>query len=482
MNMPTPTADAPDVPTPARFWWLKRIVVAGVVWLIVLCVLRWGWGWEADRRLAAVIADAKVRGEPVLEEDFRPPVVPEGENAAELLMTAAQSLSLQPAFHRLSSVDEFDDIPATEMSVIEQAVSANGRSLALARQASTRPAASWPPPSREPSSRRWRIDQRYLADLLYWSAMYRLETHDDNEALSIAKDLLRQADAVGHHPNQIIDRVISVVMEAKACNVINRLSRPPRAGSAAMHEDVREEAREIISLLLRDDYYHRCDVTAIYAMRKQLIETGRDVDDYLPETVDRMVLRPMYVLDVVRAAEKNGEVARGSEAPSFPASWHAPGNEPYEPYLFRESRPLNRLSHPPSPAAFYKAAVRRRAAAAKLAIRMYRDDHEGRLPPRLEDLVPDYLPAVPRDAMAASNRPLAYRPNAKPPMIYGVGDDGIDHGGVESSWKGSDQVFYLDAPPPKPPRIRRPPTSRQAQQHQANQDDAGHQGPAQRRQ
>ena len=97
----------------------------------------------------------------------------------------------------------------------------------------------------------------------------------------------------------------------------------------------------------------------------------------------------------------------------------------------------------------------RRIAAVALAVRLYRADHAGRWPESLGELVPTYLPAVPIDPFAAGGRPLRYLrdtpgwdippalaaaessyippPGTGPflggPVVYSVGQDGIDDGG-----------------------------------------------------
>jgi hypothetical protein len=57
-------------------------------------------------------------------------------------------------------------------------------------------------------------------------------------------------------------------------------------------------------------------------------------------------------------------------------------------------------------------STQRRLMATDLAIRAYRDHHDGRLPERLNDLVPEYLPGVPTD------------PGSGKPPLYEPGDDG----------------------------------------------------------
>ena len=56
-------------------------------------------------------------------------------------------------------------------------------------------------------------------------------------------------------------------------------------------------------------------------------------------------------------------------------------------------------------------------------------DHDGRFPANLDALVPEYLPAVPLDPLAANDRPLTYVPGEPRPCVYSVGSDGRDDGG-----------------------------------------------------
>ncbi len=82
-----------------------------------------------------------------------------------------------------------------------------------------------------------------------------------------------------------------------------------------------------------------------------------------------------------------------------------------------------------------------------LAASRYRLAH-GRLPDRIEDLVPEYLPAVPRDPF--DGLPLRYRRTDEGAIIYSVGPDGVDNGGTapgpKVSWQapGTDVVLEVE--------------------------------------
>ncbi len=85
---------------------------------------------------------------------------------------------------------------------------------------------------------------------------------------------------------------------------------------------------------------------------------------------------------------------------------------------------LSRVSHKD-----YEIVAQRRLAVLAIAIRRYSLDHQGKLPGKLEDLVPTYLEAVPIDPM--SGQFVKYIADGNDPRVYSVGEDGHDDGGIE---------------------------------------------------
>jgi hypothetical protein len=82
---------------------------------------------------------------------------------------------------------------------------------------------------------------------------------------------------------------------------------------------------------------------------------------------------------------------------------------------------------------FYQAKLRElaqcRMLQTDLAIRLYQNDH-GELPADLAQLVPTYLPEPPLDPYTDANGLLRYRPAADDFLLYSVGKDGRDNGGI----------------------------------------------------
>jgi hypothetical protein len=97
------------------------------------------------------------------------------------------------------------------------------------------------------------------------------------------------------------------------------------------------------------------------------------------------------------------------------------------------------------------ARVEAMDACAQTAVAMtrFRLDH-GTLPSNLKDLVPAYLDAVPIDPF--NGQPIRLRIKPSQWIIYSVGPENIDHGGMEinQDWKKGDIIFTLKQPPQRP--------------------------------
>jgi hypothetical protein len=86
-----------------------------------------------------------------------------------------------------------------------------------------------------------------------------------------------------------------------------------------------------------------------------------------------------------------------------------------------------------------------------LAIRAYSLEH-GRNPAKLTDLVPDYLPEVPKDPFGSGQILYRLAPNGY--LLYSVGVDGLDDGGRNSGPTALEESgdILLDDPPGPPVR------------------------------
>lgn len=95
-----------------------------------------------------------------------------------------------------------------------------------------------------------------------------------------------------------------------------------------------------------------------------------------------------------------------------------------------------------------------RAMQACLAAERYRMKH-GKWPAKLDDLVPAFLAAVPRDPI--DDKPMKYAAWAEGKVVYSIGNDRHDDGGDVEKFKDFGYRLWdeakrrLPAPPPAPP-------------------------------
>ncbi|MCE7974100.1 MAG: hypothetical protein DYG92_07205 [Leptolyngbya sp. PLA1] len=103
--------------------------------------------------------------------------------------------------------------------------------------------------------------------------------------------------------------------------------------------------------------------------------------------------------------------------------------------------------------------ARRAAVLVRLALELHKRE-TGRWPASLDELVPRYLPSVPSDPF--DGKPLRYSPGVggMSPVVYSVGVDGVDDGGVPPATEGGRKnvnslrvfVWARSDPAPSPER------------------------------
>ncbi|MGI8978155.1 MAG: hypothetical protein ACR2FY_02905 [Pirellulaceae bacterium] len=162
--------------------------------------------------------------------------------------------------------------------------------------------------------------------------------------------------------------------------------------------------------------------------------------------------QPKRILDAAKMLEMNLQIAEGADESLFKAQQEAAAAE-------NEIRALagsliGKLSYMYtlllSPAysqavgAFARSAAQRDCADAAIAAELYRRKH-GQWPARLEDLVPEFLPAAPIDPF--TNTALVMKSSGESCKVYSTGPDVADNGGnlTNDQKAGTDIGFEMPA-------------------------------------
>ena len=462
----------PRVGPPARFIGLiRRAATFGLAILAILALRLW-WGHVADGELRHLADAAHARGEPFFPEDFDPQPVPDSENAGLSLRHAADAIVIE-AFKLMDVMDDstFED-PPTEANVraLDAVVAANQKTLDLARKARFQTKADWQIRARTPvlttyPPRDFLGGQRLVANVTGWAALREHAHGNDREAVERLRDLVHQSQMVDRAAPRIVCNLVSIGIAEMATNHIGRIApdlsvggpTPTREGSPA----TRQQVRELIAALMDEKEFFTGVERAWYGERMVDFDAVLHLGDGTRDPLRQFwAIKPMFDLDGVRILRQQTQTARAAIAPNFPAARAAsPVAEIGDrSELWRLSRELSNIIIPSTNRALlqeFRVLTDRRAAATILAIRLYRLDHAGKYPPSLQELVPNYLPTAPADPMAAGGKALRYKPDAIPPVIYSVGEDGIDNGGTSLPddtphgyrWNQPDAVYPLARQP-----------------------------------
>jgi hypothetical protein len=470
-------------PIPPRYWWLKRIILGVVVLFVALLALRLWWGWEAHRRFRAEIDKLIAAGEPIFPEDFNPKEpIPDEENAAKLYLKAGSILNLTDVERTFLGDEVYgsETLSVMEMAHARVLFEKYSEALDLIRQARDLPLVDW---GHRFSSPVW-IDsftdhfrgQRNIARMLAAKTAYHHAVDSPLEVVEILRDFYYHAQSIDKAP-PLIDHLVAIVCFEWQYEAVERFA--PSAKEIRLAEFRHQDGAALRGALtkLKDElqnesifreslqHHMRCDAMNAIDWASQF---GRGAISW---TEARGFISPnSKSTDLVRAANfpitpigwTDGRTAlmlrsrylEAALASNLASAMRILG-EAWQEMLFGP------LLNPVTSwcmsgeivfrVVFRNLAVRRMAATA-LAIRLYEVDH-GRRPETLDELVPDYLSAVPLDPLAEGDRPIGYLPHAERPILYSVGEDGIDHGGrYEVFDDGSvgrrklDWPFFLDGP------------------------------------
>ncbi|HEY8751968.1 MAG TPA: hypothetical protein VIM11_28560 [Tepidisphaeraceae bacterium] len=472
---------------PRRFWWLTRFAIGLVALIAGLLILNQWWIHTADKRYQAVIDAAHARGEPILPADFDASPVPDEQNKALFLQNAAKAITLDPAYVAFQrSFDSDEPLTAEQLALIKKTLVANATALDLARRARSATGVDWKAPLRTPviSSPTAFIhlnQQRELAKLLRCSALYNHSIGNDRESIEAVRDIFNLIDGIARGPTALVVNLVGIGLTAMATDTIEKIapaltigqSNEPREGSALTGSASRAQVGELIAWLIDEGYWQRAMLRGWQGERMMELDAFSMIAGASKSGTAGLLrgsrgdpaalFSAALELDILRAVKFPVAGAAATMQSNWPAAQSMiPREKPGDSQIEESLTMLSRIITPTTGRGIeqqFRATVERRAAAIRLAIRMYRVDHGGSYPDTLARLAPAYLPGVPVDPFAADGRPMTYRPQAKPPVVYSVGTNGMDDGGTilqhndpkgnwVPRWDCPDMVYPLETVPP----------------------------------
>jgi hypothetical protein len=468
-----------------RFPWGKTILITLALLLIGLIAIYWLMGRGAESRLLALAETYRKNGEPIYPQDFIQPAIAPADNAVLDLRAAADAIRLTEEQDRLIDYFPQPAFPLTdaEMRTLRQVMDANAEAIRLAHAATAKSGINWELDFNRPVVMLLLPDlqrQRRLAVLLKVVALQAHQSGDDAAALERIKDMAFIARAVNQQP-LLVSHLVATSLRAMTSQCALelapdlRLAGLPTTQPSAKPAD-RQHVRALIAQLLdeeiprtglvnglRGERMGQLDMTRLLAagqLNLNQLSGGPPAANFPGQ-----LFKPFILEDGQLMLRFTTQTILAAAEPDLPAAKNKMPDWkqiPRSPLHLTAQMLLPALDR--SITVHFRSAADRRAAATALALRLYAADHAGRLPGTLADLVPAYLPALPLDPFA-SNKPLNYLPDAANPLLYSVGENGLDEQGNASPihprndpsrWECYDAVYHLTRQPRQPPEEQLP--------------------------
>lgn len=447
--------------------WLRILLVAGVTALLFPAVR----GLIARRHLHEAIERRRAAGEPVRIEDFaQTATVDDSENAVIAYRNAAQLLHNTVANDTVSA-----EVIESRTSLQES----NDRLIWTARQnlpalkqfleATHRTKVDWHTTLQSPLCLSilgsW-SGERKLAKLVQVGAVASATEGEFENAVELTTGLLIYADAFDTGPDTTLVRhLCACSFRDMAAMAVERML-PMFANAVELEQASRagleRELRKLQATLITAKQATLGWETAMFLDRAAAIEAVELIADGNSQVLARKNVHGSDDPWVVRVFSFQKLYEQLDELIVVYDNWRFSGLEGIGSQSEERECPLlargeNQMSFllPNGGAAVrvhFLAQANCRMAAIAIAIKLF-ELKNGKRPDRLEELVPEFIAAIPLDSMAPHETPVGYDPEGSPPVLKLTDDYTIpaNKRGTIKTWMGTTpdrQFFFLNGDRP----------------------------------
>ncbi|MHC5056255.1 MAG: hypothetical protein ACYTKD_16265 [Planctomycetota bacterium] len=401
---------------------------------------------DIEKQLAAI----RARGEPTTYAELAPPPVPDDENAAVLYEQAFQLMPAvvasewsNPATKEWFYVLSGDEPVEPHLPKVKAVLASYAEILPLVRKAMERPRCRFD----NDYSKGVEVELPHLAHLRAFARVFAGEallhafSGRDAEAAESIACVLRLVRALDEEP-LVISQLVKIAILGIGSGALEKIERGAPLGDAARKRIVAElqtlHFAEPMSVALETERVMSYvgvgrllsgDVDPLFA------EEAREAQRNLPNTWEdhaRLLKAETELIDASRLHLSKGIPRVDAVIARL------------DPLAPSES-PVSKMLMPALRAAFVRvgrAMATRDTAILGLSCELFRSA-EGRYPPTLDELAPEFVKELPLDPF--TGKPLRYelRDDGAAFIVYSVGDNLKDDGGVEHhsekwdiSWEG----------------------------------------------
>jgi hypothetical protein len=408
---------------PRRRRTLRRIIVCTLSPILAFLALRLIWGYEANHRLADLIADLRKANIPmeVPGSEMRTqidPTLPLAKALSALSLNHAEE-DLIDGSKRANTEDglHFSDAQKPDVDRIIQKNVPAFRLIDAADQSSI------------PKGQHLPVGHltvaRALGNVLRAAAVTAHDNHDDAAALLDIWRIVVISQCVDTSRDEI-SHLIAAALRARADEAIEQIESTMRISEL---DETKTRAQKLLEALIGMDAFCK-NASAAYD------EEFRSSDSNYFKTVGipGWWIRPLYLDEESRTLQMMLEQRKLTLADSWSEMVAPRASYSYFASPPNLERTIVFISGGFTPTYRYmtmhfRAIAFSEAAASLLASRLYQSAH-AKLPESFNQLVPDFLPATPTDPYSGNHAPMHLRLDPDGPTIWSVGENGTDEGGI----------------------------------------------------
>lgn len=436
------------------------VLVCGTGFYVLLALLR----AKAQVLVDEQIEKIRERDEPVSLEDLAPAPVPDGENAAVLLaeaFTLLKEASTKENEGTIGWEGVLEGGTAADLQKLDNALTVYAEAMVKAREALERPRCRFDVDYTRGLALEFELDHPRAIWCLAWlfvaEAAVRADHGRGDEAVASTLHALRLGEVCRQEPlgNSQLMRLSCLRRGFAALERVVSLSPPSDASVRRALGQLAESRPETATTLLligqRAIAIHAFDRMISREMSVEGLERSDPAEaegTKLPFwTMHVWLADEAFCLDIMtRAVDASRLVPPGSlrainsleteRARKIGADEHILSTLIMPAFRPVHVRTLQTLAH-------------RDAAVIGLSCELYRSRH-GRYPDKLDELSPEFLDKLPPDPF--TGKPFVYklRDDGKGFVVYSVGQNLTDDGGVSDHSAGKDDIAWEGGQQPKP--------------------------------
>ena len=461
--------------TPKRRW--RRRVLYFLLLVACAFTAHWEWGDYNRARWEDTVEQHRAAGEAMDYAALIGPKPADDQNAAVDLIAAGNLIDTKSNIWRKYYALESDlPLDQSDMIIIAQMLDASRDALRRLDRAMAKPAVywAWSDPDRLTCEAPWSHCRSLLPELLKYAALRAHQLGDDREALRRIRQILFIANAVDRDP-MMSAHYAALRARAVASDVILQIAMHIHLDDDSAQTPLKVDIRTVIDELLDDQRSQAAVIRALEGGRVESrvhfssVASGNPkivwgkTDDFAVKCRN-YALGPIDFADgvamldycdrVIAVAQSGGqwpEMSARIATLSFPQEIRESPFLHFPALMIYPRADIELRNH-------FRILTENHITATALAIGCFMSDHNGQLPASLDELLPDYLDDLPSDLMSTGGPRLGYRADTADPVLYSVGDDGIDdHGSEETkhkyidpprfNWEMRDMVVHLRARP-----------------------------------